>query len=142
MMSTLAHAPSRSPWRSYLLEAKCEFMRMLREPAFGVPVIAFPAMFYLLFWFCLNTVGVQFPFPYMFFAFTLSRLLTAVAVTPGGMGVTETATASLMVGWGADPAQATAGVVLFSLFTNFLEVPLGAIGWVFWSLSPKNPATD
>jgi uncharacterized membrane protein YbhN (UPF0104 family) len=78
----------------------------------------------------------------MFFAFTLSRLLTAVAVTPGGMGVTETATASLMVGWGADPAQATAGVVLFSLFTNFLEVPLGAIGWVFWSLSPKNPATD
>ena len=54
MMSTLAHAPSRSPWRSYLLEAKCEFMRMLREPAFGVPVIAFPAMFYLLFGVLLN----------------------------------------------------------------------------------------
>jgi len=110
------------------------------QMTFGM--VGFFAMFYLLFWFCLNTVGVQFPFPYMFFAFTLSRLLTAVAVTPGGMGVTETATASLMVGWGADPAQATAGVVLFSLFTNFLEVPLGAIGWVFWSLSPKNPATD
>ena len=54
MMSTLAHAPSRSPWRSYRLEAKCEFMRMLREPAFGVPVIAFPAMFYLLFGVLLN----------------------------------------------------------------------------------------
>ena len=54
MMSTLAHASSRSPWRSYLLEAKCEFMRMLREPAFGVPVIAFPAMFYLLFGVVLN----------------------------------------------------------------------------------------
>ena len=54
MMSTLAHAPSRSPWRSCLLEAKCEFMRMLREPAFGVPVIAFPAMFYLLFGVLLN----------------------------------------------------------------------------------------
>ena len=35
--------------RSYLLEARCEFLRMLREPAFGIPVIAFPAMFYLLF---------------------------------------------------------------------------------------------
>ena len=49
MMSTLAYASSRSPWRSYLREAKCEFMRMLREPAFGVPVMALPAMFYLLF---------------------------------------------------------------------------------------------
>ena len=43
-----------STMRSYLLEAKCEFMRMLREPAFGVPVIAFPAMFYLLFGVLLN----------------------------------------------------------------------------------------
>ena len=36
-------------WRSYRQEAKFEFLRMLREPAFAVPVIAFPAMFYLLF---------------------------------------------------------------------------------------------
>lgn len=105
-------------------------------------MVGFFGMFYLLFWFCMNVVGVQFPFPYMFFAYALSRLLTAVGVTPGGLGVTETATAALMVGWGADPAQATAGVVLFSLFTHFLEVPLGAIGWVVWSASPKTPAPD
>lgn len=35
--------------RSYLLEARCEFLRMLREPSYCVPVLAFPAMFYLLF---------------------------------------------------------------------------------------------
>lgn len=46
--------PSHSLWRSYLLEAKCEFLRLLREPAFGVPVIAFPAFFYLLFGVALN----------------------------------------------------------------------------------------
>lgn len=49
-----AHAPSITPWRSYLLEIKCEFLRMLREPAFGIPVIAFPALFYLLFGVALN----------------------------------------------------------------------------------------
>lgn len=49
-----AHAPSVTPWRSYLLEIKCEFLRMLREPAFGIPVIAFPALFYLLFGVALN----------------------------------------------------------------------------------------
>lgn len=43
-----------STLRSYLLEAKCEFLRLMREPAFGVPVIAFPAFFYLLFGVALN----------------------------------------------------------------------------------------
>ncbi|HEX2704535.1 MAG TPA: lysylphosphatidylglycerol synthase transmembrane domain-containing protein, partial [Candidatus Lustribacter sp.] len=103
-------------------------------------MVGFFGMFYMLFWFCLNSTGVQLPFAYMFFAYTLSRLLTAVGVTPGGLGVTETATAALLVGWGADPAQATAGVLIFTLFTHILEVPLGAIGWVFWSASRKTPA--
>ena len=45
-----------TPWRyrAYLVEARCELLRMLREPAFCVPVIAFPAMFYLLFGVLLN----------------------------------------------------------------------------------------
>jgi ABC-2 type transport system permease protein len=42
------------PWRSYLLETRCELLRLLREPAFGVPVIVFPAFFYLLFGVLLN----------------------------------------------------------------------------------------
>ena len=46
--------PPRARLRSYLLEAKCEFLRLLREPAFCAPVIAFPAMFYLLFAVVLN----------------------------------------------------------------------------------------
>ena len=41
-------------WRSYALEAKCEFLRLLREPAFGLPVLLFPAFFYLLFGVLLN----------------------------------------------------------------------------------------
>lgn len=40
--------------RAYLAEARCEFLRMLREPAFCIPVIVFPAMFYLLFGVLLN----------------------------------------------------------------------------------------
>ncbi len=35
--------------RSYLLEAKFEFIRMLRLPSFALPTLMFPAMFYLLF---------------------------------------------------------------------------------------------
>jgi uncharacterized membrane protein YbhN (UPF0104 family) len=102
-------------------------------------LVGFFGMNYLLFWFCQNTVGVQFAFPYMFFAFALSRLLTSVTVTPGGVGVSETGVAALLVGWGANPAQATAGVVLYSLYVHFLEVPLGLLGWLAWWLTPKVP---
>ena len=47
-MNAIVHA-AHSPWRSYLQEAKCEALRMLREPAFCLPVIGFPVLFYLLF---------------------------------------------------------------------------------------------
>ena len=44
----------RAPLRAHLAEARCELVRLAREPAFGVPVLAFPAMFYLLFAVVLN----------------------------------------------------------------------------------------
>ena len=43
-----------SPLRSYLLEARCEFLRLLRTPSFAVPTLLFPPMFYLLFGVLLN----------------------------------------------------------------------------------------
>ena len=48
-MSAIIPLPAHSPWRSYVQEAKCEALRMLREPAFCLPVIGFPVLFYLLF---------------------------------------------------------------------------------------------
>lgn len=35
--------------RTYVLEAKYEFLKLLRMPAYAIPSIAFPAMFYVLF---------------------------------------------------------------------------------------------
>ena len=110
------------------------------EMSYGL--IGFFGVYYILFWFCLNSMGVQMPFAYMFGAYTVGRLLTAVGITPGGLGVTEAGTAAVLVGWGADPAQATAGVVLFSLYTHFFEVPLGVVAWVLWSVSPKKTPAD
>ena len=110
------------------------------EMTYGL--VGFFGVYYILFWFCLNSMGVQMPFAYMFGAYTVGRLLTAVGITPGGLGVTEAGTAAVLVGWGADPAQATAGVVLFSLFTHFFEVPLGLVGWVIWWFTPKQEPGD
>lgn len=49
-MNTIAlPAPRVSLLRCYALESKHEFLRLLRAPAFSVPTLMFPAMFYLLF---------------------------------------------------------------------------------------------
>ena len=100
-------------------------------------MVGFFGLYYVLFLLCTRATGTDLPFGQLFAAYAIGRLLTAVGVTPGGLGVTETGTAAALVAWGADPAAAMAGVVLFSIFTHLLEVPLGALGWLAWSLMPK-----
>jgi len=62
-------------------------------------------------------------------------LLTAVAITPGGVGVTEGGAVIVLIAFGTDPARALAGTVLFSLFTQVMEVPLGALDFLGWGFS-------
>lgn len=100
-------------------------------------MVGFFGFYYVLFVLIMRGTGVAVPLGILFAAFAISRLLTAVPVTPGGLGVTETATSAALVAWGAPPAAATAGVVLFSIFTHLMEVPLGGIGWLLWTASPK-----
>ena len=52
-------AASWSPARTYVLEAKYEFLKLLRMPAYAIPSIAFPAMFYVLFGLVLGSRGVR-----------------------------------------------------------------------------------
>jgi uncharacterized membrane protein YbhN (UPF0104 family) len=93
--------------------------------------------YYILFVVVTRSTGLHLFFGQLFAAFALGRLLTSVGVTPGGVGVTETGTAAALVAWGADPAAATAAVVIFSIFTHLMEVPLGALGWLAWALLPR-----
>jgi ABC-2 type transport system permease protein len=56
-MNTIANVDSPAPpssLRIYLLEARHEFVRMLRTPSFALPVLLFPALFYTLFGLVLN----------------------------------------------------------------------------------------
>ena len=100
-------------------------------------MVGFFGAYYVLFVLILRETGVILPLNLLFAAFAIGRLLTAVGITPGGIGVTETATVAVLVGWGADPTGAAAGVILFSVFTHLMEVPLGGLGWLAWTLSAK-----
>ena len=54
------------------------------EMTYGL--VGFFGINYILFWFCHNTMGVQMPFAYMFVAYTVGRLLTAVGGHAEGRG--------------------------------------------------------
>ena len=99
-------------------------------------------VYYLLFLLCMHTTGVHLHYGQLFAAYAIGRLATAVGVTPGGLGVTESVTVATLVAWGAGHPESVAGAVLFSVFTHVMEVPLGALGWVAWTLSPKSAPSD
>ncbi|AKT52467.1 hypothetical protein ADJ73_00150 [Arsenicicoccus sp. oral taxon 190] len=110
-------------------------------------MIGFFGFQYALFVLCLRATGVHLSLAHFFAAFAIGRLLTAVGVTPGGVGVTEAGTAIALVGFGAAHAPAAAGIVLFTIYTHLLELPLGALGGLVWWLTKgryagRRPATS
>jgi uncharacterized membrane protein YbhN (UPF0104 family) len=73
--------------------------------------------------------------------FAFGRLLTAIPLTPGGLGVVELAYIGGLVLAGrnhttvspeAFRAQVTAGVLLFRVLTYGAQVPLGGITYLIW----------
>ena len=67
-------------------------------------------------------------------AFAFVRLLSAVPVTPGGLGLVELGlTAALGSGLPAETkAEIAAAVLLYRGLTWLLPVPLGVGCWIFW----------
>ncbi len=105
-------------------------------------LIGFFVVFYVLFWQSMAVVGLQLRFSHLFAAYAVGRLLTAIGVTPGGVGVTEGGAVAVLVAFGADPAQALSGTVLFSLLTHVLEIPLGGLAFLGWAVTKKTAPSD
>jgi uncharacterized membrane protein YbhN (UPF0104 family) len=67
-------------------------------------------------------------------AYSFVRLLSAVPITPGGLGVVELGlTAALASGLpDSTTNQIAAAVLLYRALTWLLPIPLGLASWVFW----------
>jgi uncharacterized membrane protein YbhN (UPF0104 family) len=68
----------------------------------------------------------------VFGVFAFVRLLSALPITPGGVGVVELGYIGGLNLAGGDPAQVVAGVLLFRLVSYGLQIPLGGITYVIW----------
>ena len=68
-----------------------------------------------------------------FAVYTFSRLLSAVPITPGGVGVIDLGyIAGLTTIDSGEHAQIVAGVLIFRVLTYGLQIPLGAFTYVIW----------
>jgi putative heme transporter len=90
---------------------------------------------------CLRGVGLsqaQVPWQTSLAAFAFVRLLTALPLTPGGLGITELGLVGTLAA-GAGPsvsAQVTAAVLLYRAVTYLPPIPLGAAAYLVWQHAP------
>ena len=90
---------------------------------------------------CLRGTGLsqaQVPWQTSLAAFAFVRLLTALPITPGGLGITELGlVGTLAAGLGADPgARVTAAVLLYRAVTYLPPIPLGTVAYLMWQHVP------
>ena len=65
-------------------------------------------------------------------AFSLVRLVTAVPLTPGGLGVFELVLTGALVAAGTGHAQAVAAVLVYRFLTFLVPIPLGVACYLVW----------
>jgi len=93
---------------------------------------------------CLLACGVpqsQVPWSRCLAGFALARVLSAVPVTPGGVGVIELGLTFYLAA-GLDPtaaARVTAAILLARALTYVLPIPLGAVAYAGWRFRRRTP---
>jgi uncharacterized protein (TIRG00374 family) len=90
---------------------------------------------------CLRATGLsqaQVPWQTSLAAFAFIRLLTALPITPGGLGITELGLAGLLAASTGPAAstQVTAAVLLYRAVTYLPSIPLGALAFLTWRFTP------
>jgi uncharacterized protein (TIRG00374 family) len=66
----------------------------------------------------------------LFAAYGIANVLGAIPITPGGLGIIDTVTPVLLVGFGLTRSVATLGVLAWRLVNFWLPIPTGAIAYV------------
>ncbi len=126
-------------WPARLDELRTETVSLLagRWRSLTFWTVAGHANLYLLLVVCLRATGIDgaaIGWAPALAAFAFGRLVTAIPITPGGLGVMELGLVSALGAVGNSPeAAVVAAVLLFRFLTFAVPIPLGAIAWLWWT---------
>ncbi len=90
---------------------------------------------YLVLVFSLRDVGVsehQVSSVQVLAVFAFGRLISALPITPGGLGVIELGYIGGLVAAGGNEPQVVAAVLLFRVLTYGVQIPLGGFTYLVW----------
>lgn len=105
-------------------------------------MIAFLVLQWLIMICCMRATGAYPGLAQSIAVFALSRVLTAVLVTPSGAGLMEGGVVLLLTtAFGVDTAAATATALLFGFWTYTVEIPFGGLALGAWTLLGRNRRT-
>ena len=79
-----------------------------------------------------GTPGTEVTLTEAFAAWAITRLLSAVPITPGGLGFIDVGLTGALAAFGADNAKAVSAVLLYRVLTWLPPVVLGAIAALTW----------
>jgi len=137
---------SRWPERLHELRVDTAWLLRTRWRSLTVWTVAGHANLYLLLVVCLRAVGVtsaEISLAAVLAAFAFGRLLTALPVSPGGLGVMEVGLTGALAAVGdAEGASVVAAVLLFRFLTFALPIPLGAVCWLVWTARSAPVSAD
>jgi uncharacterized membrane protein YbhN (UPF0104 family) len=98
-------------------------------------------MLWLVLLACLRAVSLsqtQLPWQTSLAAFAFIRLLTALPITPGGLGITELGLIAILADGAGHKVsvQVTAAVLMYRAVTYLPSIPLGALACLTWRYAP------
>jgi uncharacterized protein (TIRG00374 family) len=134
---SLLHRPPREGWGEGLVHFRRETIALVtrRWPALTVSMILGHLTVFAVLMVALRAAGVgagEVGWVEALAAWGLIRLLSAVPVTPAGVGIVELGLSSALVGFGAHNAEAVAAVLLYRALTVLPTLLLGAVLGLTW----------
>lgn len=127
----------------HLVNDQRERILSVVKDGWGRMSLGMAGMFVLLFcmyWVAARSVGLDLPITELMCAFAFRQLLTLLAVTPGGLGITEVGTAGMLVLLGGDPGAASATALLYAFYAHVIVIPFGVGALALWWRDPARHA--
>ena len=141
----LVRRPPAEGWDIATTRFRAKTIGLLRTRwlALTVATVVSHLSLYLVLLLALRHVGVsddEVRWAEVLAVFAFVRLLSAIPLTPGGLGVVELALTAGLVGAGGPRAQVFAAILVYRGLTYLLPVPFGALTWLAWRRSITRPS--
>jgi putative heme transporter len=129
--------PAVTGWDDALARFRVETVELLRArwPAvLGSSLLSHLSLYFVLL-LSLRHIGVsenEVGWAEVLGAFAFVRLLSALQITPGGLGIVELGLSASLVLAGGDEAKVVAAVLVYRALTYLVQIPFGALTYLYW----------